>query len=109
MDIVTFETAKKLHTAGFSQPEARYYQAWYDEYGILSIIITGEDYQYFAGVVFAPTATDILQELGDGYFLMLDGCFEIDQMSEQYGTSPAISRHENPAEAAALAYLKLKE
>ena len=120
MDIVTFETALKLKEAGFPQPRFTpgIWQFWYGHGGLLGVSMQVDRIHEAEGsilhvpnpsLIFAPTAADVLQELGDGYFLMLDGCFEIDQMSEQYGTSPAFSRHENPAEPAALAYLKLKE
>jgi len=99
--MVSFETAKRLHTAGFPQPEARYYQAWYDENGVLSIIITEEDYQYFNGVIFAPTATDILMLLSSTRFYF-DKIWRVHWF--RYNTVDEF-KHEDPAEACALAWL----
>jgi len=119
---VTFETAKKLKEAGFPQPEPERGQSWYyadsamvDTYEVLvlHIHITGDvqfDSKYgsdtlsredFGGLFFAPKATDIIRDLGEDYTIQLNGPNWL-VMSDFAG-----HEHENPAEAAALAWLSL--
>lgn len=82
-NVVTFETARKLKDAGFPQPEAEFGQVWYrPEYidNSNTILVTGQwdEGPYGIGdmgqqyspynlawheLVFAPTATDILEYL----------------------------------------------
>jgi hypothetical protein len=85
MDIVTFETAKRLKEAGFPQPEFATGQMWYNQYGAITFLSKKEvaeegTHVYFFcisvvsgrtdrivpihdGAFFAPSATDILREM----------------------------------------------
>ena len=120
MNVVSFETAVKLKEAGFPQPKPERGQMWWkvedvDEYELLVIdeyrfthvtvdgkfgeeIILKED---FEGLAYMPTVTDILRELGENYTLHApgaDGKWLV--MCDLAGYE-----HENPAEAAAPAWL----
>ena len=138
MDIVSFETAKKLKAAGFPEPEFACWQVWYNALGIgtflgRKVLIGGE--MHFScyslgsgrvmdmivghgdGTTFAPTVEDILaQPIAEGY-----------GVSRQYDTTKSglswvccptewdapemvSAYHEtSAAEAAALAWIKLKQ
>ena len=114
--IVTFETAVKLKAAGFQQPEPQRGQAWYFE--TWRQYQDGRDQELVwdahwlrnnmhetrGGVVFAPTATDILRELGYDFSLspLSDGRWFCDDQEDK---SDAWF-HESPAEACALAWLE---
>jgi hypothetical protein len=82
MDVVSFETAKKLKEAGFPQPEPAFGQVWYESAGSPIIVTSGWEAGFaFVGPrsamtqttymkrfqeqngVFAPTATDILRQI----------------------------------------------
>lgn len=76
-DIVCFKTASKMKEAGFPQPTvAKRGQFWYDTKGNVQIIHFHptlpdgfcKDIKE-RGWVYIPTATDILRELPDGFFL----------------------------------------
>lgn len=89
MDIVSFETAKRLKEAGFPQPQPAFGQAWYADAVTVFIVVEvfihplahyawiiergGEvdtvDHNVFENMTFAPTAPDILLELSDGIAL----------------------------------------
>lgn len=109
MNFVTYETAVRLKEAGFLQPEQEAFQVWYMENGVPVSIETG-----FAnttpGLVYAPTADDILRELPD--FAMYYGKdFTGDMIFSVYDTlfrSPYQypTHHGNAAEAAALAWFE---
>ena len=134
MNVVSFETAVKLKEAGFPQPEFEVGQFWYAdtaykggelEHVPLCVLVeaystrekflrrlTCEKMTGEHGVMpqfFAPTTTDILREIDVKVFI---GCdifhtwsvfeFRIGEI-EQY-----LSQHENPAEAAALAWMYLQ-
>jgi hypothetical protein len=120
---VTFETAKRLKEAAFPQPEQILFgQHYYDDEGRLGIVISDND-DYLAvkfwgalstyvstefdlsGCFFAPTATDILRELGKDYELSF---FEESWFVCEDSFAPC-TEHDNPAEACALAWLKLHE
>jgi hypothetical protein len=112
MDIVTFETARRMKSAGFPQPD-------YVEDGYFYILSqdTPVNFVHVSGIntqdaAFAPTATDILLELPD-YALVFDDsqrppgftCYDtLRQNPSEYPKT-----HENPAEAAALAWLGIHE
>jgi hypothetical protein len=124
MDVVSFETAKKLKAAGFPQPEFACWQVWYNEFGIGTFLpkkvpINGE--MFFPcyslgsgdavnmmrsvddGATFAPSAADLLKEKKAVYLTAMQaggwGVFQIE-------TRSMIGFHyENPAEACAKAYL----
>jgi len=126
----TPQTSARLKAAGFPQPAPEVGQVWLEIgtnllYIILHISDNGEfecSYFGFPGSrfvneqfdtrdTFAPTATDILRELGgefnisyvcDTYLIIKDGIFAIKPPE-------TIASHTNPAEAAALAWLSLNE
>ena len=115
-DIVTLETALRLRDAGFPQPTPEFGQEWYNrEYGLFVVgfidapyaratiiynnrpSVFSKNIPNFSGCDFAPTATDILRELGPLFDLSCD-CGEFWCRDE---------KDWNPAEAAAEAWLKL--
>jgi hypothetical protein len=121
MDIVVFETAKRLKEAGFPQPEYIERGFGYDETGSLFTI---QECSFppggVGGMYYAPTATDILLEI-DGAIL------EFIRFSKQFPNEPDawfcqnvivksngffdfedIGEHPtNPAEAVAAAWLSV--
>jgi len=123
-NVVTPETARKLKEKGFPQPEPEFGQVWYDEYDQPVIMgecdsITGLVRGLNNGVLyggkaselidFAPTATDILRQLA---LAKPDSAFrnylEFDALSNLYCATYEMEEtcNENPAEAAALAWLE---
>ena len=119
-NVVTPETAQKLKEAGFPQPqEMEVLQVWYGltSTGRVVIIVDVKDgcgidqngnYHTKKGLktfgTFAPTATDILSDLGNDYHTgMLDGVFV--SGLHQFGQSD-LQFNYNPAEAAASAWLE---
>lgn len=121
MDIVTFETAKRLKEAGFPQPAPEFGQAWYDmvtqtlflivetfddnppPYNGVWIIEKGGNVSHIERellgmMAYAPTATDILCRIPDNDFYFTDKCFYFSGDMEQGG--------ENPAEVAAKKWLQ---
>lgn len=127
MDIVTFETAKRLKAAGFAKFSISPSSLWYDKSGRMFVITqnTGEgsDFtfkgSYLGGGLisgpirdychyYAPTATDILNHSGERLAIftpMEGGGFICGKLSGDTTTF----EHANPAEAAALAYLTIHE
>ena len=120
-NVVTPETARKLKEAGFKQPEPAPGQMWYNVNDI-PIFVVGETkskvYYVIFGVnlvyiepkrdfvlnlVFAPTATDILRELGNQYVLRTWSIGEKFAVKHDNGEK---CWNDNPAEAAALAWLE---
>ena len=120
---VSFETASRLKAAGFPQPETvQEGQFWYscivrktrerelryinqfDRTGILPT-------EFFACYpYFAPTATDILAQLGDNYNLTIcSQFFRVEQMKADEYFVINYWQSDNPAEAAALAWLEIHE
>ena len=88
MQHVTFDTAKRLKEAGFPQMEPEFGQVWYDTNEMPCLIFEGDsmknvwtacpgrDYGQRVHVgtlkrnyTFAPTATDILRELPESFYL----------------------------------------
>lgn len=123
---VSAETALKLKEAGFPQPTPEFLQVWYsDESPYMErivmfnnalesrVVFLGADsieYRYIDQLyAFAPTATDILRELGSDYFFSAIGpnLFEVDKI-DPYTVGNEPCRHENPAEAAAKMWLAKK-
>lgn len=116
-NIVSFETAKRLRDAGFPQPNVERGQSWYNREGSLQIIAHDPTYpKEFNSLIrehawiFAPTATDILRSL-PGYnlaFATENGwhCFFMSIDGVIYAEN---SHKDNPAEAAAIAYLEMKK
>lgn len=128
MEIVTFETAKKLKEAGFPQPEPNTGQFWYDKEGDILIVSEKKtDCGFFYGrypndsgifatscenedIVYAPTVTDILRELGQKYVLWYDESPKIQiwfcaKTADLPQDAQQPFGHTNPAEAAALAWM----
>ncbi len=124
MQHVTLETAKALRDAGFPQPEPAPGQVWYNHFG--EFWITGSDpnnilplFSISAGVtwglsaktiqttlIFAPTAPDILRELGEDYNLTICGpFFRWEQMKAYEYFVFGYWQDENPAEGGAKAFL----
>ncbi len=131
-DIVTFELAIRLKEAGFPQPTPEAGQCWHNpDFGLFvigavigaSALIFYKDGYYgfkkglpsFQDCVFAPTATDILRELSFDCVLgtkKLGGwiCGSWRLISSDHMKFFVAGMHdENPAEAAASAWLKLQE
>lgn len=125
MNHVTFETALKLKEAGFPQPMPEYGQSWYhigvdrpfmvirvdgvimamgdaaslsEKYPLLRTDVLPSKY------AFAPTAIDILAELGWYYDISYnDISTQLWHVTTQNITK---KRHKNPAEAAAFVWLE---
>jgi len=115
MNHVSHETAKRLRQAGFLPVNAEFGQMWYDDQGSFLIAgLTSSGYSFsrpnefgkktnLNGCVFAPTATDILKELqGEWVLQRWDGEWSVRLDSDD---NPQRFNHENPAEAAAMAWL----
>lgn len=75
-NVAIFETAVRLKEAGFPQPMPGAGQFWYNETGIAGVLISSVEWRGFDGdaetvldgyfirdFVFAPTATDVLEQL----------------------------------------------
>lgn len=132
---VTFETSVRLKEAGFPQPVPEEGQLWYNpKTERLCIILFNRAkwsfrVSYFGSAsnkggylkdnfMFAPTAADILRELGMSYWQRFheeDGVFHVfsdkyweDSFGDTVGAFVETSRHQNPAEAAAQAFINLK-
>lgn len=132
MDITTYQTAKRLKEAGFPQPEFQTGQLWYNQHKALSFIgkkeiahngqvfffctsvVTARTEQMIPindGAFFAPTATDILREIESVtfYWHAMRGKFSCSGGSNEKLVSWVNAAHENPAEAAASAWLAINE
>jgi len=131
-DRCTSATARRLKELGFEQPVPAPGQVWYDTEGDALIVfrVTGSQVESVTdkeGVVlpvvtglhwmrtrftYAPTAPDILRELGAGHALTnsIDGSTWLcDFMESTAQTTPfhkvtLLAFHENPAEACAEAW-----
>lgn len=119
---VSFETAKRLKEAGFPQPVPEFGQFWYAPNGVICVmwgngVFDGEARVMIANgntiyiktydIVFAPTATDILKEIP---FVSLS--FEVYETRFEFRVWEGlklIAKHENPHDAAALAWLSIQE
>lgn len=121
MEIVCRDTAQKMKDAGFPQPAPEFGQFWYDG-DALNCIGFGDFTIHFPemnmdGYVFAPTTTDILREIeGRSLTFFTDKndeeipfWWQIEYFDCINPESEMISTHQNPAEAAALAWLKKYE
>ena len=136
-NVASSETAVKLKEAGFPQPDIQIGQAWYNDFKEPSVIVQ-RDHEFktqWAGChlgtgatgnmfkaseikencCFAPTATDILRELPDKVLFWRVGDVFVCgvQMESEEGYDvikfEAAYKHENPAEACALAWLKMNK
>lgn len=108
----SYETSVRLKNAGLPQPKKyEFGQVWWfvlnTEPDCLVITKDEEGFNSQPSFVFAPTATDVLRLLEGfdiGYFTVI---YEGWVMFDVNGGR--IAKHKNPAEAAALAWLKLNE
>lgn len=114
MDIVSFETSKRLKAAGFPQPKKAPGQFWHNEHGKLCVIREGQGMltavwlsvpmEASISIIaielfFVPTATDIMRHLPDGPPLQFqNGHFRL-----------AWWKHKKSAEVAAAEYFELHE
>lgn len=135
--VTTPETAQRLKDAGFPQPEPKPGQYWckipgyWDFYGLISrphnryegdfwavflpvsLLVPYPDHEAQIQsslfddecLAYAPTATDILRQLGKGWVFLYDS-FRSEFLCSKF---PISVYHENPAEAAALAWLSEHE
>ncbi len=124
MNTVSFETAKWLNEAGFPQSAPEFGQVWVGRNETLILggigkaskarhcLIDGHgsvlvDDFIVDRLVFAPAATDILKEIP---FVSLS--FEVYETSFEFRVWEGlklIAKHENPHEAAAIAWLSIQE
>lgn len=113
-----------MKAAGFPQPEPEFGQVWYERNSVyvLGGVIDGElsgTYSYgqtfkacsfdaITGDIFAPTATDILAEMRDGWRLtrVNQDMFICTEKEALWGDDGC---KDNPAEAAAIAWLSIHE
>lgn len=134
-DILSYETSVRLKEAGFPQPTPEPGQFWYTSAGLLCWIArkelggafrlcdtTGTAFRtlyvdFNKDLLFAPTATDILRELPNYYYIRKYK-YETDdvnrfsifcELQESLLTQIAKGVNINPAEAAAEAWLQLNE
>lgn len=123
-DRATFETAHRLKAAGFPQPKPAPGQVWIsqkyntniDEYGIIiagKITFESGEWNNLSVVkkgiyTYAPTATDILRELGLEYDLCYD---DFHEMWICYSNCHRlrVTQTLNPAEACAIAWIAQNE
>ena len=114
MNVVSFETAKRLKEAGFPQPIQRMGQWWYDTQERLTLTaydgVSGDDMSKF---IFAPTATDLIPP---NWMLVRRvsewECvseYELDNFFSNAIAPENYFHHENPAEAAAMAWLHVNK
>ena len=131
-NIVTAKTAQALKDSGFKQPKPKRGQAWYSITDVC-VIVTGQKSghilvvnkngdgivdvdtkKFMEDFIFAPTAIDILKELGSAFALTLpnklvsDNAFCMQLMPSAITTVRVHAEweHENPAEACAMAWLE---
>lgn len=113
---VIHETAKRLAGAGFPQPKPEQLQNWYSEEGQHNVLVLVEFYDKSSELIgetdfFAPTATDILEEL-PGWNLCYTNqlgwqCWM--DSSDENGYKHVVFSNANPAEALAQAWFYQNE
>jgi hypothetical protein len=125
-DIVTFETAKRLKEAGFPQPEQRIWQVWYNAFGHGCLIVWAEhstkrfavfnmaenvriDLPSFDLYTFAPTATDILEQEEMSNCSLYRHFSKWCVKNQFHFMEFDLYENDNPAEAAAAAWLQIHE
>lgn len=118
LDIVSFETAKKLKEAGFPQPEISdcFLYATLRGYSVLCLkafrktVIVGGGNGVLKDFLFAPTATDILRQMPGVYLCVNEKSLWRAEWAgvSCYDNTQPIAIGENPAEVAAAAWLLLK-
>lgn len=124
-DIVTFETARMLKDMGFPQPAPAPGQVLYTANGVpFVIIVVFVDLDFFFAAwlndtgktttgkiisllscTYAPTAPDILRELGEDWTMIVaGGGFQIYKHFQDPQYIFPVSANDNPAEACAMAW-----
>ncbi len=136
-DIVSYETAVRLKEAGFPQPKPDFGQVWHNpDFGLFVVGIKwfADNREYrifyprtgktvlkseamFLKCAFAPTATDILREMPNYYYIrkykhqtndiQIFSIFCEEQNADDDLSQIAKGVSQNPGEAAAEAWLKL--
>ncbi len=117
--MLSYETAVKLKEKGFPQPKQKIGQFWYFQRypqgsarHWTAVVLTGNGIEPLDGgnlegdlqdMVYAPTAADIIRETHSHYYLQNDD----DMWTAMPRYSGKAHSHENPEEAASLAYLSL--
>jgi len=114
MQVVSFETAKRLKKAGFPQPEIMEFGLafWVKNYTDHILALTDYDnigIKMRENYSFAPSATDILKELGGQADLRFSrNGWTVSIFQNQYH-SDSFNSVDNPAEACAAAWLAKNE
>lgn len=123
-NVTTPETAQRLKSAGFPQPEPKPGQVWHAGCDFEWPIIIVKSEMLVDGVedgvvnpnfsIFAPTAPDILAELGVQYLFWFDGFEKVWICADNIAVFTDFFggvkfTHTNPAEAAALVWLDKHE
>ena len=136
-EVVSFETAKRLEAAGFPQPAPQVGQMWYTRHlGALCLVIhanetesgwlvvgsveSGKISSFTSDLlalclVYAPSATDILNYMRGNYRLSCSNygwwCYRVEELPD--GTDgfrvAECYNDKNPADAAAAAWLSIYE
>lgn len=120
-NIVSFETAKKLEIAGFERPMPKIGQFWYIANGELRLVAGSRDGEFivngsfdgrwrelvfdvtFENWIYAPTATDLLEQLPDCKMWNYKGFWYFENQKSLFITNVFVN--ENAAEAVAEAFL----
>lgn len=123
--IVNLETAKKLHTIGFKNESPEFGDVFYtihpDTKQVDTVVVGSAKWHISAllEMYFAPSAIDILQQIGEGYRLCYvtnkfwivekEVNIRFDSVEYEYVAqlSP-IENNENPAEALAEVFIKTR-
>ncbi len=133
-DIVTFEKAVRLKEAGFPQPKPDFGQVWHNpDFGLFVVggkwFADNREYKIFypgtgktvlksearfLECAFAPTATDILRQMPNFFYIRkykygTDVFSVFNEKTDDSDIQIAHGVNENPAEAVAEAWLKLNE
>lgn len=119
----TFETSVKLEEKGFAQPDFKFGQLWYETESQDFAIVGTAKFELFkqhrnGALIYAPTPCNILKErpglklefTGTEWMVRMPGTFTsgVDDNGfdfDSYMPGVILAKHENPAEACALAYL----
>jgi len=110
MNVVSFETAKRLKEAGFPQPEKYYTKGeWFYLSRVCLLCAHDIEDRVTSSNCLAPSATDILKELGKSFHLYYNEKSNGWACWEQSMSSANDRFHDNPAEACAAAWLAKNE
>ena len=105
-DRCTPATARRLKELGFYQPEAAFGQVWYDAEDNPFLVGNLDSPMWLADAyTYAPTASDILRELGEDWTMIVaGGGFQIYKHFQDPQYIFPIAANDNPAEACAEAW-----